>query len=154
LIGKPTWKTFSTAVVVGRFDETPASIFVQWPVRLSPIMLTRLAASSRPLTRGLTRPLPSKAYTDILKRENSAVQSTPGDLSPSERNVLESALRVDQAGEIAANYIYRGQIAVLGRDRQVGKLIQVCFVNVSQLPTDSKYVGHVGARKETPRRDG
>jgi len=38
--------------------------------------------------------------------------------------MLESALRVDQAGEIAANYIYKGQIAVLGRDRQVGSLIR------------------------------
>jgi ubiquinone biosynthesis monooxygenase Coq7 len=32
---------------------------------------------------------------------------------------------VDQAGEIAANWIYRGQFAVLGRDPRVGPLIQV-----------------------------
>ena len=38
---------------------------------------------------------------------------------------LESAIRVDHAGEIAANYIYRGQMAVLGGDRIVGPVIQV-----------------------------
>jgi len=92
-------------------------------------MLTR---SLPPLTKSLTRAihsLPSKAYTDA-KRGDSAVQSTPDDLTLSERHVLESALRVDQAGEIAANYIYKGQLAVLGRDLQVGNLIRVCFGKV------------------------
>lgn len=93
-----------------------------------------LARSLRPLTKSLTRAthtLPSKAYTDAVKREDSAVQSTPEDLTLSERHVLESALRVDQAGEIAANYIYKGQMAVLGRDPQVGNLIRVCLGNFS-----------------------
>jgi len=52
------------------------------------------------------------------------VRDTPNDLTPSERVVLDSALRVDQAGEIAANYIYKGQMAVLGRDPHLGSLIQ------------------------------
>jgi len=33
-------------------------------------------------------------------------------------------LRVDQAGEVAANYIYKGQLAVLQRDRATAALIQ------------------------------
>ncbi|OBZ75436.1 5-demethoxyubiquinone hydroxylase, mitochondrial [Grifola frondosa] len=48
---------------------------------------------------------------------------TPG-LPQEQRRVLESALRVDQAGELAANWIYMGQYAVLGRDPVIGPLIQ------------------------------
>ncbi|CAG8472021.1 1225_t:CDS:2 [Diversispora eburnea] len=33
-------------------------------------------------------------------------------------------IRVDQAGEIGANWIYKGQIAVLGKDKKVGPVIQ------------------------------
>jgi len=33
-------------------------------------------------------------------------------------------MRVDQAGELAANAIYRGQLFVLGRDPKVGPIIQ------------------------------
>jgi len=41
-----------------------------------------------------------------------------------ERATLNSAIRVDQAGEVAANWIYKGQMAVLGRDPTVGPVIQ------------------------------
>ena len=34
-------------------------------------------------------------------------------------------VRVDQAGEIGANWIYKGQMAVLGKDKKVGPIIQV-----------------------------
>jgi ubiquinone biosynthesis monooxygenase Coq7 len=49
-------------------------------------------------------------------------------LSPEQREVLASAVRVDQAGEIAANWIYRGQMAVLGKDPKAGPVIQVCVL--------------------------
>ena len=94
-------------------------------------MSARLVVSSRPLTRGLTTSA-SKAYTDYLKKGDPAVCSTPGDLTQAERIVLARALRVDQAGEIAANYIYKGQLTVLGGDPRVANLIQVCLINVSQ----------------------
>jgi len=91
--------------------------------------LSRSVVSTWPLlTRTLTgtaRQLPSKAYTAALDSSNPATGSTPSDLKTAERNLLDSALRVDQAGEIAANYIYQGQMAVLGQDREAGKLIQV-----------------------------
>ncbi len=51
--------------------------------------------------------------------------STPGDLTPQQREVLSRAIRVDQAGEVAANTIYEGQLLVLGRDPKYGPLIRV-----------------------------
>ncbi|EPQ58481.1 COQ7-domain-containing protein [Gloeophyllum trabeum ATCC 11539] len=84
--------------------------------------LRSLAQSRRYLST--TRTLPSAQYTDPTKRHDIAIVSTPEDLPPSERHVLDSALRVDQAGEVAANWIYRGQMAVLGRDPNTGPIIQ------------------------------
>lgn len=71
--------------------------------------------------------LPSSSYTQTSTSNESATQTTPQDLSTAEREMLEAALRVDQAGEIAANYIYQGQMAVLGRDKAMGPLISVSF---------------------------
>jgi ubiquinone biosynthesis monooxygenase Coq7 len=70
-----------------------------------------------------TRP-PSSAYLDRTRRPDVSTSSTPDDLSPSQRRVLEAALRVDQAGEIAANHIYEGQLAVLRHDPVASALIQ------------------------------
>ncbi|KAF9476604.1 COQ7 protein [Pholiota conissans] len=67
---------------------------------------------------------PSTAYTHLSRTHGSATHATPTDLTASQRHALESALRVDQAGEIAANYIYKGQLAILGRDKELGPLIQ------------------------------
>ncbi|KAG6909466.1 ubiquinone biosynthesis monooxygenase Coq7 [Tephrocybe rancida] len=55
---------------------------------------------------------------------NLAVTTTPQNITLRQRAALDSALRVDQAGEVAANYIYMGQLFVLGRDKQTGPLIQ------------------------------
>lgn len=49
---------------------------------------------------------------------------TPNDLTPEQKKLLDSSIRIDHAGEIAANWIYKGQLAVLGRDPQVGPIIQ------------------------------
>ncbi|THU99380.1 COQ7 protein, partial [Dendrothele bispora CBS 962.96] len=71
----------------------------------------------------LRRCLASQAYTQ--SSENSAATlDTPSNLSPDQRSALESALRVDQAGEIAANWIYHGQHFILGRQPITGPLIQ------------------------------
>ncbi|KAF8964648.1 COQ7 protein [Flammula alnicola] len=89
------------------------------------ILSSRVATPfcSRALTT-FSRQIPSSAYTEPSGTYEPATQTTPSDLTVSERRALESALRVDQAGEIAANYIYKGQLAVLGRDRLLGSLIQ------------------------------
>jgi hypothetical protein len=57
-----------------------------------------------------------------------ATSETP-ELTPRQRKVLEEIVRVDQAGELGANYIYYGQHAVLslGRDTKVTELVQVRF---------------------------
>lgn len=49
--------------------------------------------------------------------------------------MLEEIIRVDQAGELGANYIYAGQLAVLSRtgDKRVADLIQVSVLLSSSL---------------------
>lgn len=42
------------------------------------------------------------------------------------RKLLSRIIRVDQAGELGADRIYAGQIAVLG-NTPVGPIIQVCY---------------------------
>ncbi|KIM48952.1 hypothetical protein M413DRAFT_438129 [Hebeloma cylindrosporum] len=90
---------------------------------MRPKSFPRLYVSARSLTTAPRR-LPSTSYTDPSPGCELAAQATPSDLTESQRQILESALRVDQAGEIAANYIYQGQMAVLGEDKRMGSLIQ------------------------------
>lgn len=71
------------------------------------------------------RPQPSAAYFDPSKATDPSVTQTPEDLTETQREELQSALRVDQAGEVAANYIYKGQLAIFQRDPKYGPLIQV-----------------------------
>lgn len=97
-------------------------------------MLVRAATRNfaRPITRvrytsvaSHSRPQPSEAYFDSSKVADPSVAQTPESLTEAQREELQSALRVDQAGEVAANYIYKGQLAVFQRDPQYGPLIQV-----------------------------
>ncbi|KAF9237669.1 COQ7 protein [Melanogaster broomeanus] len=63
--------------------------------------------------RTTTRSLATRAsasYTDSANAHDPRVTTTPQDITPDQREALGSALRVDQAGEIAANYIYQGQM--------------------------------------------
>ena len=69
--------------------------------------------------------MPSKAYTEASAAPVPGTTGSPKDLTTQEKRVLDAALRIDQAGEVAANYIYMGQLAVLGKDRVCGPLIQV-----------------------------
>ena len=64
-------------------------------------------------------------YFDPSKATDPSVTQTPENLTEAQREELESILRVDQAGEVAANYIYKGQLAVFQRDPEYGPLIQV-----------------------------
>ncbi|THH14335.1 hypothetical protein EW146_g5983 [Bondarzewia mesenterica] len=85
------------------------------PLRLRPSFAAALHAQAQQ---------PSSKYTDASHGVDPSVSSTPQDLTPSQRNALDAALRVDQAGEIAANFIYKGQLAILRRDRSTASLIQ------------------------------
>ncbi|KAI8998968.1 COQ7 protein [Trametes punicea] len=68
--------------------------------------------------------LASSAYVDPAHSRDPSITTTPENIPPELREELESALRVDQAGELAANWIYKGQHDLLGRDPATGPLIQ------------------------------
>jgi 3-demethoxyubiquinol 3-hydroxylase len=64
-------------------------------------------------------------YFDPSNASEPSVSQTPQNLTKAQREELQRALRVDQAGEVAANYIYKGQLAVFQKDPKYGPLIQV-----------------------------
>ena len=72
----------------------------------------------------MTRVPPSTVYIAATRVDDESTMDTPGHLSPAQRETLASAIRVDQAGEVAANWIYRGQMAILGKDMVAGPVIQ------------------------------
>jgi ubiquinone biosynthesis monooxygenase Coq7 len=97
-------------------------MFVRATTRTSPraLALARyVSISSR------SGPQPSAAYLDPSKARDPSTTQTPEDLTEAQRGELHRALRVDQAGEVAANYIYKGQLAVFQTDSKYGPLIQV-----------------------------
>jgi ubiquinone biosynthesis monooxygenase Coq7 len=49
----------------------------------------------------------------------------PNNLTPQQKELLDGMLRVNQAGELGANWIYRGQYEVFKKDPQLGPLIHV-----------------------------
>lgn len=68
----------------------------------------------------IVRPLhkPFVAYTRCL----STV--TERQLTKEEKELITPMIRVDQAGEVGAYYIYKGQIAVLGQDKNLKPILQ------------------------------
>ncbi|KAK7043712.1 ubiquinone biosynthesis monooxygenase Coq7 [Paramarasmius palmivorus] len=89
-------------------------------------MLLRLRHFQKcsPVIQRGSRLLASQAYTDPGNAKDPAITTTPSNITEAQRASLDSALRVDQAGEIAANYIYYGQHFILGKNPTVGSLIQ------------------------------
>ncbi|KAH6562630.1 hypothetical protein BASA50_009481 [Batrachochytrium salamandrivorans] len=63
--------------------------------------------------------------TLTLCNEAAALQPTPRNrLTKEQKERVDALLRVDQAGEVGANYIYMGQVAVLGRDPELRRVIE------------------------------
>ncbi|EKM55893.1 uncharacterized protein PHACADRAFT_121888 [Phanerochaete carnosa HHB-10118-sp] len=91
---------------------------------VSKILRRGIPTAARGHRSSTSWPLPSAVYTSPTRTHEASTSSTPCDFTEKQRHALDAALRVDQAGEIAANYIYMGQLAVLGRDRVAGPLIQ------------------------------
>ncbi|KAL7746204.1 ubiquinone biosynthesis monooxygenase Coq7 [Sorochytrium milnesiophthora] len=61
--------------------------------------------------------------------------------------MIGSMLRVNQAGEIGANWIYKGQLAVLGRDPKTGPMLQhMLDQEVHHLETFNKLIPEFRAR--------
>ena len=89
----------------------------------NPLRLSTLVRYTSMLSH--SRPQPSAAYFDPSMSADPSVAQSPENLTQTQRETLQSALRVDQAGEVAANYIYKGQLAVFQRDPRYGPLIQV-----------------------------
>jgi len=83
-----------------------------------------LIRTLRTLLRRRSSALASAAYTDPARKGTQETTSTPSGLTSEQRDILTRAIRVDQAGEVAANTIYTGQLCVLGRDPIAGPLIE------------------------------
>ncbi|RUS21140.1 ubiquinone biosynthesis protein COQ7-domain-containing protein [Endogone sp. FLAS-F59071] len=73
----------------------------------------------------------SPALSIATRSLTTATNATSASSGPSsrpltlaEKSLVARMIRVDQAGEIGANWIYRGQLAVLSHDRTVAPVIQ------------------------------
>ncbi|ORZ14487.1 ubiquinone biosynthesis protein COQ7-domain-containing protein [Absidia repens] len=86
------------------------------------------------LSRSSTR---SFSSTSQLANDASTINNTSGSfhqgesaqhsnraLTAEEKRQLEPMIRVDQSGEVGAYYIYKGQMAVLGNDKELKPLLQ------------------------------
>jgi demethoxyubiquinone hydroxylase (CLK1/Coq7/Cat5 family) len=88
---------------------------------------------------------------DPSKNQETGVSASPSpDISAEQREILNNALLVDQSGEIAANWIYRGQVTVIGHDPRVGPLIQVNHLETAIQPLS---IGLIWQRKCETRRN-
>lgn len=93
------------------------------PARSAPLR-SASSALRRTLATAAHPSLASSVYLDPARAQDPSVTTTPNAIPPELRHEIETALRVDQAGELAANWIYKGQHDVLGRDPVTGPLIQ------------------------------
>ncbi|KAJ3050284.1 ubiquinone biosynthesis monooxygenase Coq7 [Rhizophlyctis rosea] len=66
----------------------------------------------------------STAYTPAEDSNPHQPPSTPQPLTQEQKDLLASFLRVDHAGELGANWIYKGQHAVLKSDPKTGPMIE------------------------------
>jgi hypothetical protein len=129
-----------------RVDVTCCTMraFIRPPRVSGRASITRLHSTS-------SKPQPSSAY--FASSPTPATRTTPP-LSPAQRDLLEKIIRVDQAGEVAANWIYKGQHKIFENDRETGPLIKVhpsrtWFLKNKELYADE---GHAGFRKCGMRR--
>jgi len=86
------------------------------------LQATKTAAMRHP--RSTLKVLASDEYL-AGKIGSTSRGHTPRDLTREQKKLLDSAIRVNHAGEIAANWIYRGQLAVFRQDPVLGPLVQV-----------------------------
>ncbi|KAG0000045.1 ubiquinone biosynthesis monooxygenase Coq7 [Entomortierella chlamydospora] len=109
-------------------------------------MASTMRTALRPARLLLTQPATRTLTTSTVTRQATTSSSSSGNdntdsstsssssssdssvpplrLSKEQRDMLAEMIRVDQAGELGANWIYRGQYAVLGSDKKVGPLLQ------------------------------
>lgn len=68
----------------------------------------------------ILRPL----HKPFLARTRCLSTVTERQLTKEEKELITPMIRVDQAGEVGAYYIYKGQIAVLGQDKNLKPILQ------------------------------
>ncbi|OCF76717.1 ubiquinone biosynthesis monooxygenase Coq7 [Kwoniella mangroviensis CBS 8886] len=105
---------------------------------LIPSCCSTLASSSRLFTRSLAShaymppsPSPSSSSSPTSSLPIEATTTTPTDLTDEQRRLIDSIIRVDQAGELGANWIYRGQkwaMDVKG-DKETAKQVEEMWEN-------------------------
>lgn len=66
----------------------------------------------------------SRACYTTTSNESESPKLSSRKLTEEELELIKPMIRVDQAGEIGANYIYMGQIAVLGKDKNLRPILQ------------------------------
>ncbi|RIB14700.1 ubiquinone biosynthesis protein COQ7-domain-containing protein [Gigaspora rosea] len=68
----------------------------------------------------------SLGYQFVCLQNQCTIKSTTKNdrLTDEQKKLIDSMIRVDQAGEIGANWIYKDQMTVLGGDKKVGPVIQ------------------------------
>jgi hypothetical protein len=113
-----TSRTFCVEFALTRLNSFPTHML---PSAFKALLHTRSAF----LRFATVHTSASSAYIEGHDPKDPALSSTPQDLTPEQRALLDSAIRVDQAGEVAANWIYTGQMFVLGHDRSISPLLQV-----------------------------
>ncbi|KAF9584073.1 ubiquinone biosynthesis monooxygenase Coq7 [Lunasporangiospora selenospora] len=101
----------------------------RWSKPLASIPTARAFHGSWPTNSTTTTPeTPNSTSTPASGSTTAATDSpsteAPLRLSKEQREMLEEMIRIDQAGELGANWIYRGQYAVLGSDKKVGPLLE------------------------------
>lgn len=72
--------------------------------------------------------------------DKTATTTSPSDLSPEKRETIARIVRVDQAGELGANWIYRGQKwgSAMRGDHKTVKQVEVgCLSPLEQSRTDA-----------------
>lgn len=103
---------------------------------MNSLLRTKPIGSFRPKSAArFNSNLASSAYTHPSSSINKAIHRTPDSLSAKDRNELESMLRVDHAGEIAANTIYQAQAEMFRRlgDHKTSRMMEVSLWSYSCL---------------------
>ena len=98
---------------------------------MNSLLRTKPIGSFRPKSAArFNSNLASSAYTHPSSSINKAIHQTPDSLSAKDRNELESMLRVDHAGEIAANTIYQAQAEMFRRlgDHKTSRMMEVSLL--------------------------
>ncbi|OLL24756.1 5-demethoxyubiquinone hydroxylase, mitochondrial [Neolecta irregularis DAH-3] len=90
--------------------------------------------------------------TSLFQKRFQSTGQSPQKLSPRDLEILERVIRVDQAGELGANWIYKGQHAILGKDPKVGPVIKEMWdQEVHHLKTFDQLISHHRVRPSALR---